>query len=55
MMNTGFIYIGQKMGIGKVKNVSKEFKKLFYKKVSFCPSERLSIKDILYGNWMNNI
>jgi serine/threonine protein kinase len=50
-----WFYISQQVGIEKVKKVSNNFKELYLKMVSYNPNERPSIKDILYGKWMNNI
>ena len=50
-----WFYISQKIGIEKVKKVTKQFKELYLKMVSYNPNERPSIKDILYGKWMDNI
>ena len=39
----------------EIKGVTEEFKKLYYKMVSFKPQERPSIEDIFKDNWMKEI
>ena len=47
--------IGKKIGKEKVNNVSLEFKKLFFKIVSYNPEQRPSIDEILNDDWFKII
>ena len=47
--------IREKIGKGKINNISPEFKQLFFKMVSYCPDERPSIEEILNDNWMKSV
>ena len=44
--------IGKKYGKDKVNNVSEEFKRLFFRLVSYDPNKRLSTDEILNDDWM---
>lgn len=42
-------------GNEKADNISKEYKKLYFKMVAYEPNERPSIDDILNNDWIKNI
>ena len=44
--------IGKKYGKDKVDNISKEFKRLFFRLVAYDPNKRLSTEEILNDDWM---
>ena len=44
--------IGKKYGKEKVDNVSEEFKRLFFRLVSYDPNKRLSTDEILNDDWL---